>query len=850
MLTRKFLALASLCLALSSYAPELSLAGAPIDSPHLTGTPTFGAGAQANFRHALALDTTDSPSFTGLSIGGSMTVGGNISIGDSTGLDAYIDSTGRAMLSGADINGDTSIVGNLTVTGALQLDGGTITTDGSGDMSLRTIYAGYEADIGLVRLTDDGSGGLLLNSLPIYPAATATQGKQGTLGTVTMTPDATEQWSEAARPQQFRNTLRTLNIIYNPPASVSVTSITWSGNVATVTLSTAPSLPLVVGDTFALSGASPTDYNTGWQIASVTDTTHFTFSTTGSAIAAGATGTITVQQTAQLNLCAIGDSVAGKKPKYLFPEITRAIPLNSIQSATVDLSGAATQNTTDFQIEASGQSITISSGTGAVIYGTGGTNPTCDTVTVIYAKESGAGIFKLQTSTDVGTPVTWSDLSGYTAIDASNATLAAGVITLKFPYGSRGIKVMHVSGNPVRIVGVVFRAMSTSGWNRNDLAQGGIAQSQMSSEQSDFQTAEVAAVNPTLISSEWKDSYTTVPTYLGPLVDAFQAVKKADWIFNATTPVSPDAAYDANPTTSPTYLENLETQKVARARGMYYFGQGWWMWQTYAELLRLGLNGDGTHVNLIADYMMASIEAKELWFLCAPSGTRSADTQFVATKLTFGNIAAAPAMTWSMVPGTGDVKIARGLGNYSYFDDPSGNHMMILSSSSAAYANPSQLPSPAYFGPLGSGVMTQVDASSHTFLFRTSPGTGQTSNYYDTDAPIRALNVPSYFQQGGTQTLVCGTGMCAYNVTGNFTLPASPKQNGVYAISAGNAGWTLHQLAGQIIRCGSHATTLGTGGSITGTLSDSITLLYTGTAGGNQEWRVIASSDAGNLTWN
>jgi hypothetical protein len=653
-----------------------------------------------------------------------------------------------------------------------------------------------------------------------------------------------------ATPQQFRNSLRALNIIYNPPPSVAVASITWNLGVATVTLASAPNLPLITGDTFALSGATPSDYNTGWQVASVIDSTHFTFSTSGSSISSGASGTIALQQTAQLNVSAFGDSVAGKKPAYLFPEITRAIPPNSIQSDTHAIGGDAVDNTADFTIEAAGGSISIGSGTGWVTFGTGGSNPKCDTVTVIYAKESGAGIFKLQASTDVGTPKTWTDISGYTAIDASSASLAAGVITLKVPYGYYGVRAVHISGGAVRIARFIYRAESQNGWNRNDFTRGGIAQQQMSGEQSDFQSAEVAAVNPTLISSEWKDSQPTVAIYLGPLVAAFQSIKNADWIFNATTPVSSDAAYDTNPTKSPTYLENLETEKVAKAGGWYYFSEGWWMWQKYSELARLGLQGDGTHVSTTADYEMAAVEARDLWFLCAPPGIRSAVTDYVSNTLGVGGSPSTPSVSWTTNPGTGDVTQKQGTGNFTYFDDANGNPVMILSSHPQQYSNPSMLPANILFGAVATGAMFQVDPVSHAVLWRTAPGNATTNYYSDVDAPLRALNVPAYFQQGGTYTLICGVGAIATNSTGNFSLPVTPKQNGIYSISASNVGWKLHQSPGQIIRSGPHATTLGINGGIIGTNTDSITLLYTGVFSGIQEWRVIAGGESSTLSWN
>lgn len=84
------------------------------------------------------------------------------------------------------------------------------------------------------------------------------------------------------------------------PATVNViSSLTWSGSVATVTTTSAHGL--VVGNTVAIQGVTPAGYNGYYVVASVSSSTVFTF-----ALAANP-GAVTVQGTAQL----VFNTVAG-----------------------------------------------------------------------------------------------------------------------------------------------------------------------------------------------------------------------------------------------------------------------------------------------------------------------------------------------------------------------------------------------------------------------------------------------------------------------------------------------------------------------------------------------------------
>lgn len=63
----------------------------------------------------------------------------------------------------------------------------------------------------------------------------------------------------------------------SPTGGLAISSITQSGNVATVTVATAPLNPFVAGDAFNITGASNSEYNGVDQIVSVTSALIFTY---------------------------------------------------------------------------------------------------------------------------------------------------------------------------------------------------------------------------------------------------------------------------------------------------------------------------------------------------------------------------------------------------------------------------------------------------------------------------------------------------------------------------------------------------------------------------------------------
>lgn len=100
---------------------------------------------------------------------------------------------------------------------------------------------------------------------------------------------------------------------------------------------------------------------------------------------------------------------------------------------------------------------------------------------------------------------------------------------------------------------------------------------------------------------------------------------------------------------------------------------------------------------------------------------------------------------------------------------------------------------------------------------------------------------------GATQTVAAGNGYLADNAGGvAFTLPASGTIGDVFRIVGVQGSWTLAQAAGQQIKFGSTATTVGVTGSLASTnAGDCVECVATNTSA-STVWRVMSS--VGNIT--
>src|SRR6185295_19079493 len=100
---------------------------------------------------------------------------------------------------------------------------------------------------------------------------------------------------------------------------------------------------------------------------------------------------------------------------------------------------------------------------------------------------------------------------------------------------------------------------------------------------------------------------------------------------------------------------------------------------------------------------------------------------------------------------------------------------------------------------------------------------------------------------GATQTIVAGTGYLADRGGGvAFTLPASSTIGDVFVIAGVQGSWTLAQAAGQQIKIGSSATTIGVTGSLASTNANDCIYAVASNTSASSVWIVIHSM--GNIT--
>lgn len=136
-----------------------------------------------------------------------------------------------------------------------------------------------------------------------------------------------------------------------------------------------------------------------------------------------------------------------------------------------------------------------------------------------------------------------------------------------------------------------------------------------------------------------------------------------------------------------------------------------------------------------------------------------------------------------------------------------------------------------------------------------SAGLVLTSNGTSVDPSFQAVPATGGFSwidvTTSTQAVTTGIGYVTDNATlVTYTLPASPAFGNVFRITGGvsasaTSPWTLAQNAGQQIKFGNVATTVGVSGSVAATLQyDGIELVCV-VAGASAIWTVIASQ--GNL---
>lgn len=365
----------------------------------------------------------------------------------------------------------------------------------------------------------------------------------------------------------------------------------------------------------------------------------------------------------QLVLCPTGDSVA---PLTFDRYINRLAGLLGVAGnistygLNVALSGGGgTANGTtiayDTSISPTGVFHRVNA-SGSVTFGLNATNGVyADTIKIPIIIEPGAGNYTIETAVDGGS---FSAEASYTNQSAAG-TLGLQVITLSKTAGTWRVRVTWVSGT-VRFLEPFMVNSAQSGVVVYPMHRGGLALSEMVGTNSTIYAALLGMVAPDMIHFEMQDmsAQSTGAQWsanLATLLSRVSAVRPiCDWIFCSSNPRSTDDANNVE--------QNNLTREFARSNGLFFFDQ-YNIIGSYANLVAIGQNGDGTHRGDGASQYLAGV----LWTTAFSildslySGSQRSIVPDQATSsytnspnVVVENVSGEPALTFYVPSGTGE----------------------------------------------------------------------------------------------------------------------------------------------------------------------------------------------------
>lgn len=249
---------------------------------------------------------------------------------------------------------------------------------------------------------------------------------------------------------------------------------------------------------------------------------------------------------------------------------------------------------------------------GTISYGRGGATAYADTLKVYYIKESGAGTFKVQTSTDFSS---WSDEAGYTNVSAADSTMSLGIITIPKTAAGYGLRVVGLTGRVYFLPNGTgqFRCNGINGVEVASVAIGGLdlARANMSSALV-FQ-AWLADYAPDLGFWEMKESAATLVT---TLPDWWTRVSggqpNMDWCIIGSTPIQTGDADQV--------AQNEIARTLTEDHGLYFldlhalFGGSWSLANSQ------GFMADGVHRTNAGNVFATSAYLRSLRLFDHPYG--------------------------------------------------------------------------------------------------------------------------------------------------------------------------------------------------------------------------------------
>ncbi len=321
----------------------------------------------------------------------------------------------------------------------------------------------------------------------------------------------------------------------------------------------------------------------------------------------------------QLNWVKFGDSVADKITGSLLSDAQRAYGNAGAggMEVTPSLTGTAVAVTGDYIYYPTG-SYEKTVAVGDTITYPANILVMADKVSIPYVMEPGGGTFKVQTATASAPAFTFSPWADeVTGINASALAIDLGFVTItrSAPVALK-VRVVSTSGGANRILRPSFRVTTSNGFFLYGLNLGGIALVDMNTTNANIRTKLWADIAPDVITVEFRDNGThfyddleTLAANLGPT---------APFVFLGVPPgmVSSSGSYmlNANPTVS-TIVENAQLAAFAHNHNYQFWDDATAFTATEGtvqDFVRLGWQGDGTHVDAMADTSSANRLAADL----------------------------------------------------------------------------------------------------------------------------------------------------------------------------------------------------------------------------------------------
>jgi hypothetical protein len=251
-----------------------------------------------------------------------------------------------------------------------------------------------------------------------------------------------------------------------------------------------------------------------------------------------------------------------------------------------------------FDVWPSGVAVTVHAGDTATYGVIGGGQFTADTIKVYYALEPAAGTFKLQ--------VDGVDATGFEDVSAVGTLGTLGVATISTTVAQHRVTVVGLTGS-MRLVNIGYENSTQSGVCLLAVAQGGISFTSVTSTAWSNFAAWLADCPPDLMLLEAKDPVAGYSTSIDSLLTAATTVPM-DVVGIGSTPISTlDDEQVAN---------NATLRTMCGAYGCVYYDT-YAIYGSYARLVALGWQGDGTHVTDACDQHRAGLLMRDTGMLAA-----------------------------------------------------------------------------------------------------------------------------------------------------------------------------------------------------------------------------------------